>query len=77
MADDVISSLVITDSAHAHPDHSLELVLNRLAQSPGLLPVVSRGDVHHVEGVITPQNLIEFVQRSGQSTDSTNHPKLA
>lgn len=76
MADAPVSSLVMTDSAHAHPDHSFELVLKRLAQNPGLLPVVSRMDVHHVEGVITPQILIEFVQRSGQSTNSASHQEL-
>lgn len=76
MADAPVISLVITDSAHAHPDHSLELVLKRLTQNPGMLPVVSRVDVHHVEGVITSQTLIEFVQKRGQSTGSTNHQEL-
>ncbi len=67
-----IASIVTTDHAHVHPDHSIELVLDRLAKSPGLLPVVSRNQVNRVEGVITPQTVIQFVQRNlqGQNADS-------
>src|SRR5271167_807229 len=69
-----IATIVTKDHAHVHPDQSLELVLDRLAKSPGLLPVVSRNQVSHVEGVITPQTLIQFVQRNwkDQSTDPSN-----
>jgi predicted transcriptional regulator len=69
---DSVASLLIRDPAHVHPDHALELVLKRLAQNPGLLPVLSRTDVHHVEGIITPQTLIQFVQRTGETSSSTN-----
>jgi hypothetical protein len=37
-------------------------LLDRLAKNPGLLPVVSRSQVNRVEGVITPQTLVQFVQ---------------
>jgi len=69
-----IATIVTKDHAHVHPDQSLELVLDRLAKSPGLLPVVSRSQVSHVEGVITPQTLIQFVQRNwkDQSADASN-----
>ena len=40
-------------------DQPLELVIERLGKSQGLSPVVSRGDLHRVQGVITPQRLIE------------------
>jgi hypothetical protein len=46
-----------------HPDHPLELALERLKKNPGLLPVLSRNQVHRVEGVITPDSLMEFLQR--------------
>jgi CIC family chloride channel protein len=39
---------------HVHPDHPLHLALDRMGASQlDLLPVVSRADVHHLEGVVT------------------------
>ncbi len=39
--------------AHLHPDHSLSVALERLGASQlELLPVVSRADLHHLEGVV-------------------------
>jgi chloride channel protein, CIC family len=38
---------------HVHGDHSLHLALDRMGASQlDLLPVVSRADVHHLEGVV-------------------------
>jgi len=68
MGETSVASLLISDAAHVHPDHSVELVLKRLAEDPGLLPVLSRMDVHLLEGVITPQTLIDFLQRAVQGT---------
>jgi CIC family chloride channel protein len=68
MGDVPISSLLIKDAAHVHPDHSFELVLKRLSESPGLLPVLSRTDVNHVDGVITQQTLIDFLRKAEQTT---------
>jgi CIC family chloride channel protein len=72
-----ISALVIKDYAHVHPDHPLELVLERLGKNPGILPVVSRSEVRHVEGVITPETMIQFLQKAwnNQSATSTNVEK--
>jgi CIC family chloride channel protein len=67
-----VASLLISDPAHVHPDHPFDLVLSRLAQNPGLLPVLSRTDVHHIEGVITPQTLIQFVQKTAENAYSSN-----
>jgi chloride channel protein, CIC family len=50
---DAVSSFV-----HAHPDHPLDVVLERLAQSGGVLPVVSRAEARRVEGVITPETIL-------------------
>jgi predicted transcriptional regulator len=58
-----ITTIVTDNYAHVHPDHPLERVLDRLAKNPGLLPVVSRS-VNRVEGVITPQTLVQFVQEN-------------
>ena len=63
-ADEKIQELAISEFGHVHPDHSLEVVIDRLGKSPGLLPVVSRGNSQHVVGVITPQSLTQFVQKN-------------
>jgi chloride channel protein, CIC family len=61
-----LRSILIQDYPHVYPDQPLEVVIERLGKSPGLLPVVSRGELNHVQGVITPQRLIQFLQSSLQ-----------
>jgi chloride channel protein, CIC family len=47
------------DFPHVHSDQGLDLALERMgADSLELLPVVSRGDVNHLEGVIRLQDLL-------------------
>jgi len=58
-----LTVLMTTDFAHVHPDHRLELVLERLSKNPGLLPVVSRNEVHQVLGIVTPQTIMHFLQQ--------------
>jgi CBS domain-containing protein len=45
------------DVVHAHPDQSLDIVLDRLARSGGILAVVSRANAERVEGVVTADSL--------------------
>ena len=66
-ADAPVHEFVISDYGHVHPDHSLEVVIDRLGKSPGLLPVVSRADSQKVVGVITPQTLAQFVQKNWEN----------
>ena len=41
---------------HVHPDQALDLALERMgANQLELLPVVSRADVHKLEGIVTLQ----------------------
>jgi chloride channel protein, CIC family len=55
---------VVDDSfVHAHPDHPLDVVIDRLAESGGVLPIVSRAEVHRVEGVVTPESILTTRQR--------------
>lgn len=55
---------IVDDSlVHVHPDHGLDLVLERLSLTPGLLPVVSRFDARRVEGVITAEGLASRLYR--------------
>jgi CIC family chloride channel protein len=72
-AGDPIVSLVDEELLHVHPDHSLDVVLERLAQSAGLLPVVSRDRGHRVEGIITIDNVMQAVGRKSESV-KTNGP---
>src|SRR6267143_233357 len=44
---------------HVHPDHPLHAALDRMGASQvDLLPVVSRANVHHLEGVVTIQDVL-------------------
>jgi chloride channel protein, CIC family len=44
---------------HVHADHSLHLALDRMGASQlDLLPVVSRANVHYLEGVVTLQDVL-------------------
>jgi CIC family chloride channel protein len=47
------------DFPHVHRDHSLHLALERMGASQlDLLPVVSRANVHHLEGTVTLQDVL-------------------
>ncbi|HET9801685.1 MAG TPA: chloride channel protein, partial [Candidatus Acidoferrum sp.] len=44
---------------HLHRDHTIAQALDRMASSRvDLLPVVSRGDIHHLEGIVTLQDVL-------------------
>jgi len=59
-AQDRVSSLIADGFVHVHPDHPIDVVLERLSQTDGVLPVVSRTAVRHVEGVVTPESIVKF-----------------
>ena len=45
---------------HVHPDQALDLALERMgANQLDILPVVNRGDVHKLEGVVTLQDVLD------------------
>ena len=58
-----VSSILEGPVVHVHPDHPLDVVLERLGQSGGMLPVVSRLDVTQVEGVITVDSIVRITGR--------------
>jgi chloride channel protein, CIC family len=68
---DPVNGLMIIEFAHAHPDHPIELVLDRLGKNPGLLPVVSRRQVREVVGIVTPQSVMQFLQRTWDDQGSS------
>ena len=50
-----------TDFPHVHADHPISLALERMgAFELDLLPVVSRADVHKLEGIVTLGDLLAF-----------------
>jgi CBS domain-containing protein len=69
---DPVSTLVESPFVHAHPDHPIAVVLQRFGESPGLLPIVSRGQVRRIEGVVTLQDLTRFVSHSRGRTPHTS-----
>jgi len=55
-----LSEIVDTgEFPHVHGDHSLHLALDRMGASQlDLLPVVSRANVHHLEGIVTLHDVL-------------------
>jgi chloride channel protein, CIC family len=58
-----IGPLVDVSFHHAHPDHAIDIVLERLADSDGFLPVVSREETRRLEGVITSDDVSTLLRR--------------
>jgi CIC family chloride channel protein len=48
---------------HVHPDQSLEVALRRIGDYP-LLPVISRVDLRHLEGVVTLEDILRVYRTS-------------
>jgi CIC family chloride channel protein len=57
---DPIGSVVDREFVHVHPDHPLDIVLDRLSETDGVLPVVSRADARRVEGVVTADTIFAY-----------------
>jgi CIC family chloride channel protein len=61
-----VSALANDRYVHAHPDHPLDVVIERFADTPELLPVVSREDVRRLEGVISADDLTQLLTTGGR-----------
>jgi len=48
-----------------HPDHPLEMALRYVDRWP-LVPVVSRADFRHLEGVVTQRHVLERYREFGE-----------
>jgi CBS domain-containing protein len=71
---DAVSSLVERTIVHAHPDHPSDVVMERLAQSGGVLPVLSREDAQRVVGVVTLAHAVRFMRRCQSSAVNASPP---
>jgi CIC family chloride channel protein len=60
---DPIGLLIESTGVHAHPDHPSDVVLERLAQSGGLLPIVSREQARSMVGIVTLDHIMRFMRR--------------
>src|SRR6202007_82640 len=75
MGSQPVSSRLNGAIVHVPPDHPIDVVLERFAQSPEILPVVNRTEARRVEGVITFDSIMNFVHqrtrnaRAGSSND--------
>jgi CIC family chloride channel protein len=56
-----LSELVVTRTfPHVHPDQGLDLALERMGENQiEILPVVSRADVHKLEGVVSLRDVLD------------------
>ena len=69
---DPIGSLLDAEIVHTHPDHPSETVLERLAQSGGVLPIVSRDDAQRVVGVVTLPQITRFLRTRSRASATTS-----
>ncbi|HSC25641.1 MAG TPA: chloride channel protein [Vicinamibacterales bacterium] len=70
---EAVATLAEETFAHVHPDHAIDIVLERLADSTGLLPVVSRA-AGRVDGVITFDDIARFTRRR-QASGASERPE--
>jgi CIC family chloride channel protein len=59
-AETLVSDLATETWTHVHPDHGIDVVLDRYRRNPGVLPVLSRVNVHTVVGVVTKDTLMRM-----------------
>jgi CIC family chloride channel protein len=60
---EAIDSLTTTDFDYLHEDQPLDIALERFGNNPGVVPVLSRTGNRRVEGVITIDTILKFIQR--------------
>jgi CIC family chloride channel protein len=57
-----VESVAAAPFVHAHPDHESEVVMARLAQSDGALPIVDRDQARRVLGIVTVAHVMRFLR---------------
>ena len=63
-----VSRVANRSGVHAHADHPIDVVLDRLAETNGVLPIVSRSDARRVEGIVTADSILT------RQAPSSRHP---
>jgi CIC family chloride channel protein len=74
--EELVRTIANMTPVHAHPDHPIDVVLDRMVKSAGLLPIVNRADVHQVEGVIVMEDIARVFerQRTWRPADPAGEP---
>jgi CBS domain-containing protein len=64
--DETLGTLLGSEQVpYLHPDHPLETALRYVDRWP-VIPVVSRADFRHLEGVITERDVLERYREFGE-----------
>ena len=71
---DPITALLDDGHVHVHPDHASNVVLERLAENKGVLPVVSRENAQQVVGVVTFDRVSQFLRNRRASSPGAAVP---
>lgn len=66
-----LPSVVNLPAVHAHPDHSVAVLVERLAHCEGVLPVVSRADTKVVLGVVTVEGIMRGLRGAAHAAALT------
>lgn len=74
-----ITNSIVQHPLYVYPDQVVGIALEQLGKSPGLIPVLRRGNFRHIEGVITPETLIHAIDKKStqskrQFTDADEPP---
>jgi CIC family chloride channel protein len=71
-AESVLSLTGSLNFPHIHPDHPLHIALERMSKAHmDILPVVNRGDIHKLEGIVTQRDILDFYGVDSYGVDST------
>ena len=66
----VLGLIETREFSHLHSDHSLAVALERMgAASVDALPVVSRADVHKLEGIVALRDVLKLYGFAAQNAD--------
>jgi len=60
--DELVGRLAVPVGVHAHPDHPSDIVLDRLALSNGVLPIIQRDNAEQVVGIVTVSHVVRFMK---------------
>jgi len=72
---ELVGALCDPAVVHAHADQPIDVLMERFAESPGVLPVLSREHARRVEGVITLEEITRFLQRRRVMRKSATPPE--
>jgi chloride channel protein, CIC family len=67
---EAVGAVVDGQTVHVYPDHPIDVVLDRFAQTGGLLPVMSRTAVGRVEGVVTLDSILTVIDRRARHRET-------